>query len=146
MAKTKQKEGQKVDQIMSTDLVMVESDTPIREAAQKMRDFDVGDVLVTEDGTLRGIVTDRDIVVRCVAEDIDTTATEVGQLCSAKLVTLSPWDRTDDAVKLMKQRAVRRIPVVDGLRPVGIVSLGDLAIARDAGSALGRISSATPNH
>lgn len=147
MASAKQqKKGQTIAEVMTGEPICVESDTPVREAAQRMRDSDVGDVLVLENGVLCGIVTDRDIVVRCVAEDADPSEMEVGDLCSDELVTLAPSDLTADAVKLMKQKAVRRLPVVEGERAVGIVTLGDLAVAQDAQSALGRISAAPPNH
>ena len=146
MASVKEKKGQTIAELMTADPIVVERDTPVREAAQRMRDSDVGDVLVTENGSLFGIVTDRDIVIRCVAEDADPSEMEVGDLCSDELVTLSPSDLAADAVKLMKQKAVRRLPVVDGEKAVGIITLGDLAVEQDAQSALGRISAAPPNH
>ena len=94
---------------------------------------------------MRGILTDRDIVVRAVADGLDVTATHAGDVVSRELVLLSPEDTVERAISLMREHAVRRIPVVDGDRPVGIVSIGDLALERDQESALAEISAAPPN-
>jgi CBS domain-containing protein len=93
---------------------------------------------------LSGILTDRDIVVRCVAGDFDPSQVPVGALCTADVVALPPEAVDGDAVRVMVDRAVRRVPIVEQDQIVGIVSLGDLAVARDATSALGRISAAPP--
>ncbi|WP_026415160.1 CBS domain-containing protein [Actinomadura oligospora] len=122
-------------------------DATLHEAARLMRDEDIGDVLVTVGGRLCGMVTDRDIVVRALAEDLDARITSLGEVCTADLVTVRPDDRTSTAVRLMRERAVRRLPVVDAARrPVGIVSLGDL-VGRDGLSApaLEEIWRAPPN-
>jgi CBS domain-containing protein len=141
MTKTK-----KLQDVMSTDLISLETTTPAVEAARLMRDESVGNVLVTRNGDLCGIVTDRDLVVRCMAESQDAAKLELGELCSKELVTLARDSSISDAVQLMIERAVRRVPVVDGKTPVGIVSLGDLALSQDRESALGAISAAKPNH
>ncbi len=112
-------------------------DATIDEAARVMRDEAIGDVLVTYAGRLCGLITDRDIVVRAVAEHRDTALTPLGDVCTAELVTLRPEDDTATAARLMRERAVRRLPVVDTLhRPIGIVSISDLALA-DAGGGAG---------
>ncbi|MFC5181764.1 CBS domain-containing protein [Actinomadura harenae] len=114
--------------VMTTRPRSLPRDATLHEAARLMRDEGVGDVLVTVDGRLCGMVTDRDIVVRAVAEDRDARITPLGEICSADLATVRPDDDTGTAVRLMRERAVRRLPVVDeARRPVGIVSLGDLA-------------------
>jgi CBS domain-containing protein len=111
-----------------------------------MCEADIGDVIVTnEKGYICGIVTDRDIVVRAVAQGSDCQGTKLGDICSRELTTLSPDDSIDDAVCLMRERAVRRLPVVEQGCPVGIVSIGDLALAKDPTSALADISGAPPN-
>jgi len=92
-----------------------------------------------------GIVTDRDIVVRMVAEAQDPTRTPLTDLCSHSLVTVTPTDSVEQAVRLMRTHAIRRIPVVEGGQAVGIVSLGDLAVEREPHSALGEISAAPPD-
>ncbi|WP_308287232.1 CBS domain-containing protein [Actinomadura parmotrematis] len=118
----------------------------LSEAARVMRDEGVGDVLVTYAGRLCGMVTDRDIVVRAVAERRDTALTPLGEICTADLVTVGPDDDTDTAVRLMRERAVRRLPVVDGAhRPVGIVTIGDLALTADAAPLLAEIAKAPPS-
>lgn len=137
--------AQKVREVMTKDPVCLESDTTVLEAAQRMRDQNIGDVLVMSGGKLHGIVTDRDMVVRALAEKRDPTQTTIGEVASAQLATLSPEDAIDEAVRMMEHEAVRRIPVVEDDRPVGIVSIGDLAIERDRQSALGQISAAPPN-
>ena len=91
------------------------------------------------------MVTDRDIVVRTVAERQDPTTTTLADICSHSLLTVTPTDSVEEAVRLMRTHAIRRVPVVDGGQAVGLVSLGDLAVERDPGSALGEISGAPPN-
>jgi CBS domain-containing protein len=102
-----------------------------------MRDADIGDVIVLEDSLVCGILTDRDIVLRGVAEGPDLAATKVSDICSQELTSVSPTDEVE--------KAVRRLPVVEGGKPVGVVSIGDLAIERDPHSAVGKISAAPPN-
>jgi CBS domain-containing protein len=133
--------------VMTTDPRTVDTDDSIQDAARVMRDGDVGDALVAKGGQVKGIVTDRDIAVRCVAEGKDPSGTPVSEVYTSNVVTLSPDQSVDEAIKLMRQNDVRRLPVVDGDgRPIGIVSLGDLAVDRDPDSALADISAASPNN
>ncbi|MER6677203.1 CBS domain-containing protein [Streptomyces sp. NPDC000983] len=137
---------QHVSDVMTTDLMTVEPQTSVTAVAEMMRDEDIGAVLVTEGDRLRGLVTDRDLVVRSVAAGHDPGSTTVVDACSDEMITVSPGDDLDRAVAVMREHAVRRVPVVDRQQhPVGLVSLGDLAIERDPGSALGDISAAGPN-
>ncbi|HEX8856755.1 MAG TPA: CBS domain-containing protein [Thermoleophilaceae bacterium] len=136
---------QKISEIMTGDPVTVERDTPIAEVARQMRDADTGAILVTDNGRLFGIATDRDIAVRAVADGLDPD-TPADQVTTTDLRTLSPGDSVDDAIQTMRQDDVRRLPIVDGNRPVGIVSLGDLAIERDEDSVLADISSEPANN
>ncbi|HEV3475671.1 MAG TPA: CBS domain-containing protein [Actinomycetota bacterium] len=131
--------------VMTTQPRSLTTDTPVAEAAKVMRDENIGDILITQDGELTGILTDRDIVVRVLAENLEPTDTSVGDIASQELVTVTPQDSVDDAVQLMRQRSLRRIPVVEGGKCVGIVSLGDLAVEKDPDSALADISAAPPN-
>ncbi len=135
-----------VRDVMSTDLVTCASSAPLSDAAGYMRDRDIGDVLGVDDGSIRGIVTDRDIVVRCVAEGGDIKNAKVGDVCSANLTTVTADATLEDAARIMRDGALRRLPVVDGGRPVGIVTLGDLAVQADPHSALGGISAARPSN
>jgi CBS domain-containing protein len=132
---------------MTGEPIALDAGATVAEAAVQMKDFDVGDVLVTRNGKLCGIVTDRDLVVRCLAErDGDLRGHAIGEFCTEELVTLDPDADVSEAVRLMQERAVRRLPVVQDGQPVGILSLGDLAIERDRRSALGEISAAPPNN
>lgn len=137
--------AQRVAEVMTKKPVALQAGTTLVEAARAMRDHDVGDILVLDDITIRGIVTDRDIVVRAVAEGRDPESTVLAQISSNDPVSLTEDDSVDRAVELMRQHAVRRLPVVVDGQPVGIVSLGDLAVDRDPSSALGDISAADPN-
>ena len=105
--------------VMTDTLATVRSDASISDAARMMRDRDIGDVLVVDDDRLRGIVTDRDIVVRCLADAAGPDST-IGAACSSDVVTLGPDDSIDMAVQTMRDHALRRLPIVDGQRPVGI--------------------------
>ncbi|MEJ1201260.1 MULTISPECIES: CBS domain-containing protein [unclassified Streptomyces] len=136
---------QYVRDIMTGDPVTVEPQTSVTAVARIMRDQDLGAVLVTDGDELRGLVTDRDLVIRSVAEGGDPEQTTVVGACSDDVVTVRSDDELNHAVELMREHAVRRVPVVDDGRPVGIVSLGDLAMERDPESALGDISVARPN-
>ncbi|MFA3872952.1 CBS domain-containing protein (plasmid) [Streptomyces sp. G6] len=137
--------AQQVRDIMTSAPVTVDSQTPVEVLARRMREEDIGAVLVGEGDQLTGLVTDRDIVVRLLADTADLTGKTVRDACSSEMVTVSPDDEVGQAVRLMRERAVRRLPVVDNGRTVGIVSLGDLAVERDPDSALGNISAADPN-
>jgi CBS domain-containing protein len=134
-----------VRDIMTPAPISLPLSATVADAAREMRDADVGDVLVVDDhDQLRGLVTDRDIVVRGLAIGLDG-GTPIGELCSPGLLTVSPDEPTDVVADLMASGAVRRVPVVESGRPVGIVALGDLAVRRDPDSALGSISAAPPN-
>jgi CBS domain-containing protein len=137
--------AQRVKDVMTEGPVVLGKDVPIMEAARLMRDQGIGDVIVVEGETAEGIVTDRDIVIRGVAEGADPSTTRLGQVISSELVSVAPDDPVETAMKLMRERAVRRLPVVEGGKPVGVVSIGDLAVERDADSVLGDISEEPPN-
>ncbi|WP_165990087.1 CBS domain-containing protein [Streptomyces sp. YIM 98790] len=137
--------ARKVREVMTAPPLAVEPRTPVAEVARTMRDDGIGAVLVTEGGTLRGLVTDRDLVVRVLSRGGNPDEHTVAEACSEDLVSVRPEDDIGRAAALMRDRAVRRLPVVEGSRPVGIVSLGDLAVERDPGSALADISASDPN-
>jgi CBS domain-containing protein len=137
--------AQYLREIMTQRPVTVQATDTVAAAARSMRDGNIGDVVVVDNDQIQGILTDRDIVVRALAEGRDPGRTTVGEICSRELTTLSPNDAIGDAEKVMRDRAIRRLPVVEGGRPVGIVSLGDLAVERSPESTLGGISAAPPN-
>lgn len=138
--------GQAIRDVMTPDPVCVDPHETAADAARRMREVESGAILVAEDGHLRGMLTDRDIVVRAIAQGRDPRQVEVREICSSDIEALRPDDDADRAVQLMRERHIRRIPIVDGEdHPVGIVSIGDLALARDEKSALADISAAPAN-
>jgi ATP-dependent Lon protease len=140
---------QKIQDVMTKQVHSVSEDASIREVARLMRDQKIGDVLVTDaQGKLCGIITDRDIVVRAVADEgNDLDQLRAKDIATAdRIVTLASDAGVDEAVKLMTEKAIRRIPVVENEQPIGIVTIGDLAAQRDPNSALGQISQAAPNN
>ncbi|MFI1151227.1 CBS domain-containing protein [Streptomyces sp. NPDC020817] len=133
----------RVHEVMTGNPVTVEQLTSLAEAARVMRDAGIGDVLVVDQGRLLGILTDRDIVVRALAEDRDPVETTVRAICSSDPLTVGPGDRVDQAVDLMRRHALRRLPVqAENGELVGIVTLGDLEVERDPGSPLSAIAAA----
>lgn len=137
--------GDSIRDVMTPEPVTVATTSSLEQAARHMRDAGIGNVIVLEGEQITGILTDRDIVVRAVAEGWDPSQTPVGEVASRELTTISPDETVDAAVALMRERSIRRLPVVESGRPVGIVSLGDLALERDPDSCLGEISAAPPN-
>jgi CBS domain-containing protein len=136
--------AQKVREIMTAQPVTLSPNASLVDAARLMRDHDIGDVLVVGgDSRLQGIVTDRDLVVRASAQGlVESRSTTLGQVCSTDPAVVTPDDDADHAVELMRDRAVRRIPVVDAGALVGVATLGDLAVKLDPRSALADISAA----
>jgi CBS domain-containing protein len=136
---------QTVRDVMTTNVVYLPSETTLAEAARTMREQDIGDVVVADGPALTGLVTDRDIVVRAVAERFDPASTTIGEIVTRDLVTVRPDDSVHSAALLMRDNAVRRVLVCDDEKGlVGIVSIGDLAEQIDPESVLGGISKATP--
>jgi CBS domain-containing protein len=134
----------KVRDVMTAEPIVLQQDQTIADAAQAMRDTAVGAVLVVDGDRLCGLITDRDIVVRAVAESA-LPDSPVGPLVSPDLIAVGADDEADDAARVMQAHAVRRLPVMDDGRIVGIVSIGDLAVGRGEDSALADISAAEPN-
>ncbi len=122
-----------VREIMTSEPICIASDSPIEDAARLMRQHDVGVLPVMDGETLRGLITDRDIVVRAVAEG--RFDEQVGSIISAGIITVSPNDDVKKATELMSESDVRRLPVCDDGRLVGIVSVGDIATRGNANSA-----------
>jgi CBS domain-containing protein len=140
--------AQSVREVMTENPTVLAPNASVQDAAKRMRDQDIGDIIVEKDGALYGMVTDRDIVVRVIAEGKDPRTTDLESICSRDLVTLAPDDSVKDASRVMEENTVRRLPVVEGGRNgkvIGIVSLGDIAVERKPKSALGKISGAAAN-
>jgi CBS domain-containing protein len=137
--------AQTVEQIMTTNPRTVNVDDTVKDAAVVMRDSDIGDVIVIEDGQVTGILTDRDIVVRAVADGRDADSTPVSDICTTGIQAIEPDASVNDALRMMREEDIRRLPVVKNARPVGIVSLGDLALEQEPDSTLADISAAAPD-
>lgn len=135
-----------VADVMTADVVSVASSASAYEAAELMREHDIGDVLVMDNGRVIGVVTDRDLVVRVLAEHENPDSTTVADVSSDDVVSIRPDAPVSEAVQLMRDRAIRRLPVIgDDGQVQGMLSIGDLAVSEDPTSALADISAATPN-
>ena len=118
----------KVKQIMTDHVVTVGQREPVAHAARLMKRGNLGALPVCDDeGRLRGIVTDRDIVTRCIAADDDPGDTPVREIMSRGIVTCGAEDDADELARTMSARQLRRVPVTEGCKVIGMVSLGDLA-------------------
>ena len=137
--------AEKIRDLMTSNPLIVDAEDSVVDAARAMRDHDIGAVVVHDGGRVRGLLTDRDIVVRAVADGRDPSSATAGELASTDLATIAPEADPLDAVRLMESRAVRRLLVVDGGTAVGILTMGDLAVARDPDSALAQVSAAPAN-
>jgi CBS domain-containing protein len=113
--------------VMSGRPTTCEPQATVVEAARLMASQDVGPIPVVEGERLVGLVTDRDLVVRVLAEARDPQSTTIGDIASTDLVTISPDDSLDQALKLLASHQVRRLPVVEGERLVGVVAQADIA-------------------
>lgn len=134
-----------IGEVMTKEVVTLPPTASLAEAAKQMKSHDIGAVIVLDDRRVTGIVTDRDIVVRAVAEGKDPSGTDLADVLSSDVATVSPDDDIEKAVELMREKALRRLPVVEDGKPVGILSLGDLALDRGEESALAKISAAPAN-
>ena len=114
--------------IMTGGVECVGENETLVEAARKMRDLDVGSLPICgEDNRLKGMLTDRDIVVRCLAEGGDPNSTRAMDLAQGKPVTVGADDPVDEILRTMSQYKVRRLPVIDGHNLVGVISQADVA-------------------
>jgi len=135
----------KMRDIMSPAPVCMASSESVAAAARAMKDYGTGTVLVLSDGQLRGLVTERDIMVRVLAESRDPLTTLVGDICSGDLAVLGPDDDVEQAIRLVRERAVRRIPVLADGVAVGTVYIGDLAPEEDEESELTGVAAVWPD-
>jgi len=131
----------KVRDVMTPGPIGVDYRQSVGEAARTMRDWGVGAVLVVRNGSLYGLVTDRDLVIRAVAE-ARAADEPVGPLSCGNLLGVDADAAPSEAARLMREHAVRRLPVIENGQVAGIVSLGDLALGDDPASALAELSRA----
>lgn len=136
-----------VKDIMSTDIISVTSDTSVGDCARLMRDNHIGFLPVIDNDQLTGVITDRDIVKRVIAEGLDPEAETCGDFCTKdKVATCLPDDSIENIEAMLAENKIRRLPVVENGKCVGIVSLGDIAMAEEknkAGETLQQISEPT---
>ncbi|MDG4829021.1 CBS domain-containing protein [Solwaraspora sp. WMMD1047] len=135
-----------VGEFMTTRLVTMDGDETLTAAAQEMRDSAIGDVIVTNGDSVIGIVTDRDITVRGVAEQLNGDTATLNQILTQDVITVSQYDDAVAAADLMRTYGIRRLPVIEDGRLIGLVSLGDLAVEREPQSVLADISADDPNN
>ena len=135
-----------VRQVMTAAPDAVRLTSTLQEASRIMKDKDIGDVLVEDaKGQLSGIITDRDLAIRAIAEGADPTTTKVSTVYTKDITTLAPTDTVQDAMGKMRANDVRRLPVVEGGKAIGIVSLGDISVETAPNSLLADISTASPD-
>lgn len=135
----------KVREIMSAAPVSMAASESVSAAARAMKERGIGTVLVLSGGQLSGLVTDRDITIRVLAENRDPRTTRLGDICGGELAVLSPDDDVETATRIVRDRAVRRLPVIADGTPVGVVSIGDLAMDQDQRSAPPEIPASRPD-
>jgi CBS domain-containing protein len=119
--------GKKIREVMTPAPETIQADRPASEAAKKMKEADAGMIPVMDNGNLLGTVTDRDIALRVVAEGKDPQSTTVGEIASKDVVTVQPDESLDDALQKMAKHQVRRLPVVENGRLIGVVAQADVA-------------------
>jgi CBS domain-containing protein len=138
--------AKKVRDAMTPEPRVADPSLSLAEAAQLMRSEDIGSLPIVQEGQLVAVLTDRDIVVRAVAESADLSATNVGDIASRKPVTIEPDEDLDEALALMARAQVRRLPVVEGGRLVGVLAQADIAHeakSKQAGELVEEISKPT---
>lgn len=121
----------KVKDIMSTEIANVNSDDSIERAAQLMKQYDVGSIPVCSQEKIIGIVTDRDIALRATAQGQKSQQQTVGDIMSSNPVVGSPDMDVYDAARIMSEKQIRRLPIVDQNNLIGIVALGDISVEPD---------------
>jgi CBS domain-containing protein len=119
--------GKRIREVMTPSPETVESGQPVAEAAKLMKKADAGMIPVVEQGQLFGTVTDRDIVLRVIAEGKSTASTTVGEIASGEVVTVDPEQELEEALELMAKHQVRRLPVVENGRLIGVLAQADVA-------------------
>ncbi len=140
----------KIREFMTKNVITCSPDTTCFEAAKDMKSHDIGSMPVVQNNKLTGVITDRDIVIRCIAANEDPKTTTVTTCMSKSPVTCSPETDAHEAARLMASEQVRRLPVVENGSLIGMVALGDLAVIDihidEAGDALSDISEQTHIH
>jgi CBS domain-containing protein len=135
-----------VRDVMSPNVRLVGADESIKSAAEAMEADDIGAVVIVDEGRVRALVTDRDIVVRGIARGLDPDVTPVWEIASTDLVAIAGDAPVSEAVRVMRDRSLHRVLVFNEEQELaGVITLGDVAVDRDPDSALADISNAPPN-
>ncbi len=136
--------GQKVREVMTADVDVVMPSAKLSDAAEKMRNLNVGSLPVLDQNKLVGLITDRDITIRATADGARPDEVKVSEIMSTEVFSVSPETSVDEATRIMAERQIRRLPVVEGGKLVGMLSLGDLATEpedrKKAGAVLTNVS------
>jgi CBS domain-containing protein len=119
--------GKRIREVMTPSPETVEPGQAVAEAAKLMKQADVGMIPVVQEGQLSGTVTDRDIVLRVIAEGKSPASTTVGEIASGQVVTVDPEQELEEALELMAKHQVRRLPVVENGRLIGVLAQADVA-------------------
>jgi CBS domain-containing protein len=139
----------KVRDVMTERVTTANPETTLEEIANMMKNDDTGAIPVVDDGEVIGIVTDRDIVVRCIAQGGDATEMTAEDVVSENLETIDPESDLDEAVEMMSSKQIRRLPVVENGELVGMLSIGDVAVKQgdeeESGRALKDVSKGVKN-
>jgi len=117
----------KVEDVMVKEVITIDENSTIKEAAEVMNKFEIGCLIAVRKGKAMGILTERDVLKRVVADAKDTTKTNVKKVMTSPLVVVEPGTDLEEAVKLMFQMKIKKLPVVNGKRLVGLISLTDIA-------------------
>jgi signal-transduction protein with cAMP-binding, CBS, and nucleotidyltransferase domain len=117
----------KVEDVMVKEVITIDENSTVKEAAEVMNKFEIGCLIAVKKGKTMGMITERDLLKRVVAEAKDATLTKVKDVMSSPLVVVEPSVELEEAVKLMFQMKIKKLPVVDGKRLVGLITLTDIA-------------------
>jgi CBS domain-containing protein len=117
----------KVEDVMVKEVITIDENSSVKEAAEVMNKFEIGCLIAVRKGKAMGIITERDLLKRVVADAKDAGKTKVKDIMSSPLVVVEPSMELEEAVKLMFQMKIKKLPVVDGKRLVGLISLTDIA-------------------
>lgn len=128
-SKTEEKGGMilRVEDVMVREVITIDENATVKEAVEVMNKFEIGCVIAVKKGKAVGIITERDLLRRVIAETLDANKTKVNQVMSSPLVVVEPSTDLEEAVKLMFQMKIKKLPVVQDKRLVGLVSLTDIA-------------------
>ena len=128
-SKTEEKGGMilRVEDVMVREVITIDENATVKEAVEVMNKFEIGCLIAVKKGRAVGIITERDLLRRVIAEMLDANKTRVNQVMSSPLVVVEPSTDLEEAVKLMFQMKIKKLPVVQDKRLVGLVSLTDIA-------------------